>query len=127
MQDTVQPATNVAEFVEPIYRAKFWLQLIGVMLILGGLFTALTIIGILICWIPIWAGIALMQAAGSVDQAYTTGSAEAATQAMQRLKTYFTIFGVLTLVYIAISVLGIIFGVGAGMMSGMGGMGGMGG
>ncbi|MDX1609690.1 MAG: DUF5362 family protein [Halofilum sp. (in: g-proteobacteria)] len=102
--------------IEPLYRAKIWMQLVGVMLILSGLLTALTIIGILICWIPIWAGIVLMQAAGSVDLAYTDGNSEAAVGAMRRLKTYFTIFGVLTLVYLALTVIGMLFGLSAGMM-----------
>lgn len=107
------------DLIEPLYRAKFWMQLIGVVMIIGGLFTALTIIGIIVAWIPIWAGIVLMQAAGSVDLAYTSSNNEAAMTAMRRLKTYFTIFGVLTLVYIAFTVIMMMFGIGAGMM-GMG-------
>ena len=123
MEANAEPASNIRELIEPLYRAKFWLQLVGVMLIIGGLLTALSIVGIIICWIPIWAGIALMQAAGSIDQAYSSGSAEAATMAMRRLKTYFTIFGVLTLVYIAFVILGVMFGMTAGMMGAMQGMG----
>jgi len=114
----------VTQLIEPLYRAKFWMQLVGIMLIISGALTALTIIGIIIAWIPIWAGVVLMQAAGSVDLAYAEGSAEAASKAMRRLKTYFTIFGVLTLVYIAITVIGMMFGMTAGMMGAaqMGGM-----
>ena len=120
MEAEVEPAANIRELIEPLYRAKFWLQLVGVMLIIGGLLTSLSIVGIIICWIPIWAGIALMQAAGSVDQAYTSGNVEAATMAMRRLKTYFTIFGVLTLVYIAFVIVGVMFGMTAGMMGAAG-------
>ena len=110
--------------IEPLYRAKFWMQLIGVMLIISGVLTALTIIGIVICWIPIWAGIVLMQAASSVDVAYQESSSDAAGMAMRRLKTYFTIFGILTLVYVAITVISMLFGLTAGMMGAaqMGGM-----
>lgn len=110
--------------IEPLHAAKFWMQLIGVMLIISGILTALTIIGIVICWIPIWAGIVLMQAASSLDVAYQESSADAAGLAMRRLKTYFTIFGILTLVYVAITVIGMLFGLTAGMMGAvqMGGM-----
>lgn len=123
MEAETQAGRDIQRLIEPLYRGKFWMQLVGVMLIIGGLFTALSIVGILICWIPIWAGISLMQAAGSVDQAYTTGDDTAAAMAIQRLKTYFTIFGVLTLVYIVIAVFGLMVGLGAGMMGGGPGMG----
>lgn len=127
METNSHTATDIRPLIEPLYQSKFWMQLIGVMLIIGGLFTALTIVGIVICWIPIWAGISLMQAAGSLDQAYTSGDGEVAALAMRRLKTYFTIFGVLTLVYIVIALLGMLFGMGAGMMGGAGMMSGGGG
>ncbi|MEF8834104.1 MAG: DUF5362 family protein [Halofilum sp. (in: g-proteobacteria)] len=123
MEADTRTGRDIQRLIEPLCRGKFWMQLVGVMLILGGLFTALSIVGIVIAWIPIWAGIALMQAAGSIDQAYTTGDDVAAELAMRRLKTYFTIFGVLTLVYIVIAVLGVMLGVGAGMMGGGHGMG----
>lgn len=125
MEAETQAGRDIQRLIEPLYRGKFWMQLVGVMLIIGGLFTALSIVGILICWIPIWAGISLMQAAGSVDQAYTTGDNTAAEMAMRRLKTYFTIFGVLTLVYIVIAVLGLMVGLSghAGMMGAGPGMG----
>ncbi len=123
MEAETQAGRDIQRLIEPLYRGKFWMQLVGVMLIIGGLFTALSIAGILICWIPIWAGISLMQATGSIDQAYITGDDAAAELAMRRLKTYFTIFGVLTLVYIVIGVLGVMLGLGAGMMGGGPGMG----
>lgn len=112
MEADTQADKDIQRLIEPLYRGKFWMQLVGVMLIISGLLTALSIVGILICWIPIWAGISLMQAAGSIDQAYITGDDAVAELAMRRLKTYFTIFGVLTLVYIVIGVLGMLFGLG---------------
>ncbi len=123
MEAHTQAGNDIQRLIEPLYRGKFWMQLVGVMLIISGVFTALSIVGILICWIPIWAGISLMQAAGSIDQAYITGDDAAAELAMRRLKTYFTIFGALMLVYIAIGVLGMMLGLGMGMMGGGPGMG----
>ena len=117
--ETSAPTTQ--SMVEPLYRSKFWMQLIGVMMILSGVLTALSIIGIVIAWIPIWAGVVLMQAAGAVHRAYNSGEANEATYAMGKLRIYFTIFGVLMLIYIFLCVIGMLFGVGAGMM-GMGNM-----
>jgi hypothetical protein len=119
MDEQAPSAPDLKQFLEPLYAGKFWMQLVGVMLIISGVLTALSIIGIIICWIPIWAGIALMQAAGSVDHAYNEGRADAAIMAMRRLKTYFTIFGVLTLVYIGLMVLMMLFGI-SGQLAGMG-------
>ncbi|WP_018868833.1 MULTISPECIES: DUF5362 family protein [unclassified Thioalkalivibrio] len=108
--------TGVRELIEPVYRGKFWMQLIGVMLILSGVLTALSIIGIIVAWIPIWAGVVLMQAAGSFARAYERDDELEAKNAMGRLRTHFTIMGVLLLVYILLMVLGFLFGIGAGMM-----------
>lgn len=117
-------APDIRSIIEPLYRGKFWMQLIGVMMIIYGVLTALSIIGIVIAWIPIWGGVVLMQAAGAVHRAYNGGESNEATYAMGKLRTYFTIFGVLTLIGLILMVLSLIFGIGAGMM-GMSGMSGV--
>ncbi|WP_018871642.1 DUF5362 family protein [Thioalkalivibrio sp. ALJ16] len=109
------------ELIEPLVRGKFWMQLIGVMLILSGVLTALSIVGIIVAWIPIWAGVVLMQAAGATQRAFDSGDALELKYALGRLRIYFTIFGILLLIYLILMVLGLIFGIGAGMM-GIGGM-----
>lgn len=126
MQSSEMPNTALPliDVVEPLYRAKFWMQLIGVLLILSGVLTALTIVGLLVAWIPIWAGVALMQAASAAQRAYTAQDSREARQALVKLKTYFTIFGVVMLIYLIIMVIAVLAGglslVGLGM--GMGGM-----
>ncbi len=113
------------ELIEPLVRGKFWMQLIGVMLIISGVLTALSIIGIIVAWIPIWAGVVLMQAASATQRAYDSGDTLELKYALGRLRVYFTIFGVLLLIYLILMLLGMIFGIGAGVM-GLGGMGEMG-
>ena len=114
-------ATDIRSIIEPLARGKFWMQLIGVMMIIYGALTALSIVGIIIAWIPIWAGVVLMQAAGAVHRAYTTNEPQEAGYAMGKLRVYFTIFGVLTLLGLILMIVSMIFGIGAGMM-GMAGM-----
>jgi hypothetical protein len=41
----------------------------GVMMIIDGVMLALTGIGLLICWLPIWLGVILFQAAGNAEMA----------------------------------------------------------
>jgi hypothetical protein len=110
------------DMVEPLYRGKFWMQLTGVMLILSGILTALSIVGLIVAWIPIWAGWVLMQAAGAAGRVFESGDARDMKFALGKLKTYFTIFGVLILIYLAIAVGGMLFGA-IGMMGMMGGSG----
>ncbi|WP_018234013.1 DUF5362 family protein [Thioalkalivibrio thiocyanodenitrificans] len=112
---------DIRALIEPLHRAKFWMQLIGVMLIISGVLTALSIVGIIVAWIPIWAGIVLMQAAGAVQRAHESANPQDLGRALGRLRIYFTIFGVFLLIYLLIMVAAMIFGVGAGLM-GMGGM-----
>ncbi|MFA7523270.1 MAG: DUF5362 family protein [Halothiobacillaceae bacterium] len=117
------PATtpNIQSMIEPLYRGKFWMQLIAVMMIIYGVLTALTIVGIIIAWIPIWGGVVLMQAAGAIQRAYNGNDASEVSQAMGKLRTYFTIFGVLTLIGLLVMIISMIFGIGAGMMGMTGG------
>lgn len=108
------------DMVEPLYRGKFWMQLTGVMLILSGVLTALSIVGLIVAWIPIWAGWVLMQAAGAAARVFESGDPRDMKFALGKLKTYFTIFGVLILIYLVIAVGGMLFGV-VGMTGMMGG------
>lgn len=81
----------------PIQQAKGWLKLLGGLSIVYGVFTALSIIGIVVAWLPIWMGVLLYQAAGLADEAYRNGDSRQLTESLAKLKTYFTITGVLAL------------------------------
>ncbi|MFG6666966.1 DUF5362 family protein [Halomonas sp. HNIBRBA4712] len=102
--ETQQRYELLRDVAEPLYRAKIWMQLIGVMLILGGVLTAITVVGIVIAWIPIWGGVVLMQAAGASKRAYQSGDERELRFALGKLKTHFTIFGVLVLLYLLLFV-----------------------
>lgn len=101
---------------EPLYNAKFWMKLVAVMMIIYGVLTALTIVGIIIAWLPIWMGIVLYQSAGLVEKAYLSTDDQAMTMALAKLKTYFTITGVLTLIGLVIGLLSVILGVGTALL-----------
>lgn len=114
------------DIIEPLYRSRFWMQLLGIMLILMGALTAISIIGLVVAWIPVWAGVALFQAAGAAKRGYENHSEDAIKQTMGKLRTYFLISGIMTLLYVIFMVAGLLFGLG-GAMLGMDGMSGMGG
>jgi len=68
------------------------------MAIIGGIIAAFTIVGIIICWLPIWMGVLLFKAGNAIEEAQYTGSREKLEFSLGQLKTYFTINGVLTLI-----------------------------
>lgn len=82
----------------PLYSARGWLKFIGVMFILNGALTALSIVGIIVAWIPIWLGILLFQISAAAEQAFLTQSEDEFVKSQTKLKTYFTITGVLMLI-----------------------------
>ncbi|MGO2133630.1 MAG: DUF5362 domain-containing protein [Halomonas sp.] len=115
---------ELRDIIEPLYRSRFWMQLLGVMLILTGLLTALSIIGIVVAWIPVWAGVALFQAASAAKRGYESSSEADIKQTMNKLRTYFLISGIMTLLYVLFMVATMLLGFGGAMM-GMDGMGSM--
>jgi len=106
----------IRELSVPIYQSRGWIKLLGVMMIIQGIITGLTIVGVLICWLPIWLGVLLFQAAGSVEAAQMTGNKSNLIQALGKLKTYFVINGVLMLVMLIGLGLMILFA-GAGILT----------
>lgn len=94
----------VKELSGPIYNSKGWIKFLGILMLVYGIFMALSIVGLLIAWLPIWIGILLIQASSRIDQASKIGSKEALLNAQKSLSTYFTVYGVMALIGIIISV-----------------------
>ena len=93
----------IREVSLPIYQTKGWLRLLGVLSIISGVMSAMSIVGILFAWLPIWVGVLLLQSASSIERAHVTGSKEVLFDSLGKLKMYFMIQGVTTLI-------GLIFG-----------------
>ncbi|MFN2216891.1 MAG: DUF5362 family protein [Anaerolineales bacterium] len=88
----------IRESSMPLFKARGWMKFVGIMMILGGIPSAIGLVGI----IPIWQGVLLLQAASSIETAANTGQRYAFDSAMNNIKTFFVINGVLILVGIAI-------------------------
>lgn len=93
----------------PLYNCKGWMKLLGVMSIIGGALQVLSIFGIIIAWLPIWTGILLFQSANAITEAYEGDNQAEMTRALFKLKTYFVIMGVMTLIGIIIGVMAFFF------------------
>ena len=95
----------VREVSAPLFAAKGWMKFLGVLMIIYGVLMALSIVGIIICWLPIWIGVLLFQTASTVEAAQASGSKMELYGALSKLKTYFTIYGVLALIGIIVSII----------------------
>ena len=104
----------ITELSLPLLNSKGWIKLIGILMIIYGVILALTLVGIIIAWLPIWLGVLLMQVASRIDQAHVTGNKEMMIRAQTSLATFFTIYGVLALIGIIISVVFVIVGLSTG-------------
>ena len=102
----------------PIHQAKGWMKLVGVLSILYGVVMVFTIVGIIFAWLPIWMGVLLMQSASAIERAYATGDEGQLVLSLGKIKTYFTITGVLALLGLIFGALMFFFGM-MGAMVGM--------
>lgn len=98
----------IQELSLPIYQSKGWMKLLGVVFIINGILAVFTLVGILICWLPIWLGILLFKAASMVEVAQINGDKLQLLESLRKIKTYFIINGALmliALIFIAISLI----------------------
>ncbi|MCK4606166.1 MAG: hypothetical protein KAU35_02600 [candidate division Zixibacteria bacterium] len=84
------------------------MKLLGVVMIVQGILSALTIVGIVICWLPIWLGVLLFKAAGAAEAAQLTGDRMQLEESLRKIKTYFVINGVLMLIMLVLAGIGLI-------------------
>jgi hypothetical protein len=101
-QVVAQPAQRI---IQPIYASRGWMKFLGVMSIVYGVLAALTIIGLIFAWVPIWLGVLLMQSAKKAEVAHQVGDEADAVESLSKLKTIFTIYGVMSIIGLVVMVL----------------------
>lgn len=119
MEETNTDQSNlIKEVCTPIYQARGWMKFLGVMFIIGGVLYALTIVGIIIAWLPIWLGVILFQAGNASEKAYFNGDKLSLLKSLSQVKQYFTIMGIMTLIGIALSLIMMIVFIAGGIAFG---------
>lgn len=83
-----------------------WLKFFGIVTIIAGALNALSLIGILWAWLPIWLGILLVQAGSRAGEYAGTGAEPALENLLGKLKNYYLITGVVTIIWVGILLLG---------------------
>lgn len=104
----LQQENLVREISYPLTRAAGWMKFLGIVMIIYGALAALSIVGIIIAWLPIWIGLLLIKASNNVQKATQTGNKYYFINSLQHLNNYFTITGILLIISI---ILGILIGV----------------
>lgn len=113
---------------EPLWRAKGWIRLMGILLIINGVLMIFSLWGIILCWLPIWMGLTLTSAAKNARAAAELNNQECLRQALEKLGLYFKINGILVVVglvagiLIGVAVAAGVLGSAAMMTQGMQGM-----
>ncbi len=98
----------IKEISTPVYQSRGWMKFVGVLLIITGVFYALSIVGIIIAWLPIWMGIVLFQTGSSSEQAFFSGDKFSLLKSLNQIKLFFTIMGIMSLIGILLSVIAVI-------------------
>lgn len=113
--ESAQPTSEnlVKELSLPICQSKGWMKLLGVLSIFWGISIALSVVGLVVAWVPIWMGVMLYQAANSAELALYTGDRAALTRALSKLRLFFTVMGLLALLSLLLLAASIILGLSA--------------
>ncbi|MBS4057820.1 MAG: hypothetical protein KGZ82_10930 [Bacteroidales bacterium] len=98
----------VREISQPLSQAAGWIKIMGIVLIIYGSLLGLTIIGLLIAWLPFWLGLVLLKAGNNAKRAFHEGDKGSLIQSLLNLNTYFTINAMLIILGLAMVILAII-------------------
>lgn len=88
----------VSRVISPLDAAAGWMKLIGTVSIIYGVLTALSIVGLIIAWLPIWMGVLTRKAATQAQLAYRSGDEHAAIESTNSLRTISKVQGIILLI-----------------------------
>lgn len=103
-------SVGVREIAAPLHRARGWMRFVGLAEIVSGLALAATVVGLLAAWIPVWAGVVLLKAAGNARRAVEDSAPEALAAGLRQLHTFFVLSGVQALLLVATIVTSVLVG-----------------
>ena len=111
-QPVAQPKPREAIILSQIQQVSNgmtgWLKFLGIVNIVSGALSVLSLWGILIAWLPIWLGVLLLQAANRITNARFANNQGELVQMMDKLRLYFVIQGILIIVSVVLGIIAII-------------------
>jgi flagellar biosynthesis protein FlhB len=109
MEDPLLEEKLITEISYPLFHSRSWIKLIGIVGIVYGLFMAISIVGIVFAWLPIWIGVLLFQAGNKISAAYNAGDKMSLIKVQKNLANCFTIYGVIVLVSLIFGLVIVLF------------------
>ncbi len=109
MEENLQKTGDLTIVGLEAERIKGWLLFIGWVTMIGGILQALTIVGILVAWIPFLMGLWLIQAGNKVGEYSATGNVMALGQMIAKLRSYFVLTGVMMIIGLVSAALAMVF------------------
>ena len=103
------PREAVQRFASILQGGRFWMLVLGWVTLVAGVLEALTLVGLVFAWLPIWIGIVVLKAAGRIAEAERTGEAAALAEALAKIRLYFVMTGVMLFVGIVLWLVGFLF------------------
>ncbi|MDP0495504.1 MAG: DUF5362 family protein [Verrucomicrobiota bacterium JB024] len=94
---------------EPLAKTNFWLKFMAVLQFISGASAAMSLIGILYAWLPIWMGVVMWQAANRARDAVASGDLQTALAAQNKIKLLILIAGISTMVMLVLGVFAFFF------------------
>lgn len=91
--------------MEPLHAVAGWIAFLGWVFIVLGVIYCLTIVGLIIGWLPIWMGVLLKGASEKLKLGFQAGNEADLHAASKNLGTYFVVLGILTLIAVVINLL----------------------
>lgn len=88
-------------FLTPLIENTTWMKWLGVFLILIGVIYCITIIGLIIGWLPLWLGLLVYQSASRLQELEVTNDEASAVEVITKLATYFKVSGITVCVVVA--------------------------
>ncbi len=99
------------DIYESASKGSGWLKFFGIVNIIAGGLQALTIVGIIIAWIPIWIGVVAMQAASFAEKAALNKNETDLIQYHNKIRFLFQLIGILIIIGIVLTVIFMIFAI----------------
>jgi hypothetical protein len=105
-------AAQIRKVSMPLAAAANWMKFLAVLTIAGAVLSVIASLwSLLFVWLPIWSSVLLYMAATRVANACSTGKEAELVEALDRLRLYFLISGVVTLIALVLVVVGMFAGV----------------
>jgi hypothetical protein len=122
--DETEASAQIKRLSAIVAAGNVWMKLLAISMFLLCVLLCVSIVGLLIAWLPLWQGITLWGAANQAKQAVYTGAEHDLLQALDKIRRSFTIgfflIVVLAIFYLILTVVGMMMG-GMGALQGLGG------